>query len=1022
MGTVGRRLGRVAIVVLGFVLAGAAHPTAPAPAEARSIGDILALLDKHPVDSRRLDEARRILEAAAPAELTGTDIAEFHLKRARAARELGLVGAELRELRRCVELGGGREPYRAWAELGGAEYGGGNFRNALSATTRALEVTPENVAGFRLVMHAQLSEPYRRLGDFATARRHVRDAEGLLTRLKGSRNWVWYQNTWSAFVEDALGRTFFSEGRYAEAEARFRRALDLREKAVQDNLAMLASGTSTSPQVTVEQHRNRQEAWLATALLEEGRVHEAEVHARRLLLRSLERFGPESLHTNLMMMPLARVLLEQRRTGEALKLAERVLANLERLGVPATALPAVQWRRLRANALVVQRRWPEALSQFEALRAVLAEDPQLADTLGAPTLGWIRALIAEKRLDEAVAESALLAKRKREQMGPGAFDAAEALGFHGVALAVAGKNEAALAAFRDALAVLLPKVAETTDRSGGRFARLSYVVDAYLGLLSRVRGTPLEGAAGIDAVAEAFLAADVLRGQSVQQAMAASAARAAAGKPELAALVRDEQDVRQERDALYKILADLLSRPADQLVPGIVADMQTRVAALDDRHRSLRDTLAQRFPDYADLIAPRPATLAQVRAALRPGEALVSILASEDRSFVWAIPAGGNPVFAVVERGRRDMERSVRSLRQALDPPEGDLDRLPPYDGQLAHRLYRELLLPVKDGWQGAEHLIVVAGGGLARLPFALLLTGEPPQSLAGGKPDYAAWPWLARQVATSQLPSAASLITLRRMAPAAEGRRAFAGFGDPDFAGDGAAKPGASSRKLRAVALPPALRDRALRGEEALWPQYAQLAPLPDTRDEILALARSLGADPSKDVFLGPAASRSNVLGADLFRRRVLAFATHGLLPGELPRVDQPALALANPRDGGHGLLTLDDILGLRLDADWVILSACNTAAGEGEGAEALSGLGRAFFYAGGRALLATHWPVESVSARRLVVAIFNAQAAQPGISRAEALRRAMLETMADSAPGGGSYGHPLYWAPYALIGDGGS
>lgn len=108
----------------------------------------------------------------------------------------------------------------------------------------------------------------------------------------------------------------------------------------------------------------------------------------------------------------------------------------------------------------------------------------------------------------------------------------------------------------------------------------------------------------------------------------------------------------------------------------------------------------------------------------------------------------------------------------------------------------------------------------------------------------------------------------------------------------------------------------------------------LPDTRDEILALAKVLNADPERDVFLGRQASREMVKLQDLSKTRIIAFATHGLLPGEFPGVDQPALALANPGNGQHGLLTLDEILGLKLDADWVVLSACNTAAGDGAGA----------------------------------------------------------------------------------------
>jgi CHAT domain-containing protein len=125
--------------------------------------------------------------------------------------------------------------------------------------------------------------------------------------------------------------------------------------------------------------------------------------------------------------------------------------------------------------------------------------------------------------------------------------------------------------------------------------------------------------------------------------------------------------------------------------------------------------------------------------------------------------------------------------------------------------------------------------------------------------------------------------------------------------------------------------------------------------------------------------------------------------------------------------LLTLEDVLSLKLNAEWVVLSACNTAAGDGAGAEAITGLGRAFFYAGSRALLVTHWPVETVSARKLVTDIFARYAADPSLSRAEALRQAMLALMQDgqreAATGEHAfpYAPPRFWAPYALVGDGG-
>jgi len=193
---------------------------------------------------------------------------------------------------------------------------------------------------------------------------------------------------------------------------------------------------------------------------------------------------------------------------------------------------------------------------------------------------------------------------------------------------------------------------------------------------------------------------------------------------------------------------------------------------------------------------------------------------------------------------------------------------------------------------------------------------------------------------------------------------------------------------------------------------------------------ALALHADPAKVLKLGMEANEKAVKAADLSDFKVIAFATHGLVPGELDGLTQPALALSSPTvtgTEGDGLLTMEEVLGLRLDADWVVLSACNTGAGAGAGAEAVSGLGLAFFYAGTRALLVTNWSVHSQSARELVTDLFKRQAGDPKLTRGEALRQAMM-ALADGpgyAETGGktefAYAHPLFWAPYSIIGDGG-
>ena len=169
-----------------------------------------------------------------------------------------------------------------------------------------------------------------------------------------------------------------------------------------------------------------------------------------------------------------------------------------------------------------------------------------------------------------------------------------------------------------------------------------------------------------------------------------------------------------------------------------------------------------------------------------------------------------------------------------------------------------------------------------------------------------------------------------------------------------------------------------------------------------------------------------------NLSDRRVIAFATHALVPGDIDGLDQPALALSSPAVTGKkedGLLTMGEILKLKLNADWVVLSACNTGAADGAGAEAVSGLGRAFFYAGTRAILVSMWPVETTSARKLTTRLFQYQKEGKEFSRASALRKSILELidgpgLKDNATGKivASYAHPLFWAPFIIVGESGS
>src|SRR5262249_21910977 len=232
-----------------------------------------------------------------------------------------------------------------------------------------------------------------------------------------------------------------------------------------------------------------------------------------------------------------------------------------------------------------------------------------------------------------------------------------------------------------------------------------------------------EREAGIDAAAEAFRLADVARGHTVQRAVNASAARAAALNPALADLVRREQDARKQINALNALLANFLSQPGDQQDLKAVEDLRTRMNVLRRAREALTAQIEKEFPAYAEVVNPRPVTVDQARAMLRPGEALIATLVTQDRTLIWAVPPSGPVAFAAAPIGKRELEQRVATLRKALEPHATMLGDIPDFDLAVAYRLYRMLLEPVRSAWQDAQSLLVVAHGPLGQVPLVLLPT-----------------------------------------------------------------------------------------------------------------------------------------------------------------------------------------------------------------------------------------------------------------------------------------------------------
>jgi CHAT domain-containing protein len=198
---------------------------------------------------------------------------------------------------------------------------------------------------------------------------------------------------------------------------------------------------------------------------------------------------------------------------------------------------------------------------------------------------------------------------------------------------------------------------------------------------------------------------------------------------------------------------------------------------------------------------------------------------------------------------------------------------------------------------------------------------------------------------------------------------------------------------------------------------------PLPETTQELCAVARDLKADAS-ELRLGARATEHEVkalsTGGQLAQYRIVHFATHGALAGELKGTSEPGLILTPPIKASKdddGYLSAGEIAALKLDANWVILSACNTAAGDAKGAQALSGLARAFIYAQARALLVSHWAVDSDATVKIITRAMHEMASDPKLGRAEALRRSMIALI---DKGNAREAHPANWAPFIVVGEG--
>ena len=505
--------------------------------------------------------------------------------------------------------------------------------------------------------------------------------------------------------------------------------------------------------------------------------------------------------------------------------------------------------------------------------------------------------------------------------------------------------------------------------------------------------------------AEIFRAAQLVNSDLADRAIARASVRLAAADPTLAGLVRNSQEAQRTRDGLRFGIAAEFAKPNDERNAQHEAQLAEQLTLASTRSDQLLARVRQTFPDYARLTNPGPAELSDIRAQLEPGEALLSFVIGFEGGYGLLVTDKGLTIKRL-DVAAELLGADIAGLRGAFVP---QLGRLPDFSLRNAYTLYSQLIGPFAGGLRGIDHLIVAPGPILADLPFSLLVSAMP-----GETATYSDAAWLIRGMAVSQVPSPRALLSLRqaertRMAAP----RPFLGLGDPLLTGAAGGQGGTAA--LEALAL--SCRDAAPISPALL----RALPPLHDTAEEVSTVARALGGD-AGSVLLGANADEADLRAHALDQYRVLYFATHGLLPGELHCQAEPGLVLSPPAKPAantdtDGLLESSEIAALRLNADLVVLSACNTAAAGGGrlGGGALEGLADAFFNAGARSVLATHWEVPSVATTRLMTGVFQRYGQYPMRGLAEALRQSQLALIAAPATA-----HPFNWAAFTLIGTG--
>jgi len=541
--------------------------------------------------------------------------------------------------------------------------------------------------------------------------------------------------------------------------------------------------------------------------------------------------------------------------------------------------------------------------------------------------------------------------------------------------------------------------------------------------------------------AEAFEAFQRQNSTIVQKTLARASARVLINNKEAGEAIQKLQMLERQRDLDKTQLASETSLADDQRSKLVEDGLLAKIKEKDQQIQALQAQVEKLSPEYVQLTGVRRVKLEQLQSYLTPTEGVAIFLLGNSSGFVQLIRRDSVTIAPVTKTVEQIFEE-VKSLRLGLSVEQGAVQA---FDVDKSYALYQSLLGGVDKNMAGLDHLIVVPSGPLASLPFSVLVTAQP------NGVDYANTAWLVKRVALTHSPSLLSFYDKRSTVPTHQATRMFLGFGNPTLGPASAptknvrlvnilataptstsaqnVKPTATvgqantqAGNAKPVAKPPAFAAVTCRdGGPIPRNILTDMPSLPDTQTELQTVANFLKGSGPTEFFVGAQATEARLRSIRLSDYRVLYFATHGLLPGELRCQSEPALVLSPPATAAvtkieDGLLDASEISQLKLNADLVVLSACNTAGGGDKfGGEALTGLAEAFFFAGARNLLVTHWSVPSEATTSLMGRVFASLGPDMTRSIARALQQAQIQMLGMPATA-----HPVFWGAFVLLGDG--